>query len=85
MTKSGKGSPLSIDLLPWYSKHASVARQSDRERASGMSAKDRYHDCVKIALIVNDYSLRILGFEPQDEVITRWTPWNAIVHSSNRS
>jgi hypothetical protein len=25
-------------------------------------------------LIVNDYSLRILGFEPQAEVITRWIP-----------
>ncbi len=25
-------------------------------------------------LIVNDYSLRIVGFEPQGEVITRWIP-----------
>ncbi len=25
-------------------------------------------------LIVSDYALRIIGFEPQDEVITRWTP-----------
>jgi hypothetical protein len=25
-------------------------------------------------LIVNDYSLRILGFEPEAEVITRWIP-----------